>query len=499
MTAQSLLVMASGTKIRKASQPVQIESSSASPIVQRNTAIVERDRALANLSVSNAYDSMDRDPSQALRHALDAWHHTPGSVDAHRAVLRAYYEAPGFPIRLLRKSGADWGTSDPWFSAAFLSDSTRIISRDLSRPATVLLVDLDGNTTKLETTSEIGRIPPVPTPDGAGFMVYERSRSAVVFYDLGGAEKQAVQTPAATALAFSEDGALFAVGWSGGDQYGVTVYSRDGAERRRFADLTNNVQDLAFSTDDETLAVAADKSAWLIPIGGGEVSKIDHPDYVTGVAFYTGDTADALLATTCWDSLPRIWWAASGRVMKSLKGHTSRTFCPRFSSDGESLATASWDGATRIWHGRNVVTEARLVLPGPGATSLVDWSRNDRWLAIAENETLSVWNLADRKTQSAPEVEAQIGLPRRDWAGDGYDLKGDYRGVELLKDSRPLVRLPTEFIDSVYSGTFSPAGGFVEVSSWRRPMYFPIHPEVIEHIVFVSSNFGKVPRSEQQP
>ncbi|WP_298854753.1 toll/interleukin-1 receptor domain-containing protein [uncultured Ruegeria sp.] len=203
-------------------------------VLQRNTAVAERDRALANLSVSKAYDSLVSDPTQALRHALDAWHRTPRSFDAHIAVLRAYYEAPGFPIRLLRRSGADWGTSDPWFSGAFLPGGSRILSRDLTRPSTVLLVDLDGKTTMLETSSDIGR------------------------------------------------------------------------------------------------------------------------------------------------------------------------------------------------------------------------------------------------------------------TAEGFSLKGDYRGVEVFKNDLPFLSLSAEFHDSVYSGAFSRAGGFVEVSLWGRPIHYPFHPEVIEHLVFSSGHFGRV-------
>lgn len=463
-------------------------------MVQRNTAIAERDRALANLSISKAYDSADKDPSQALRHALDAWHQTPNSVDAHLAVLRTYYEAPGFPIRLLRKSEADWTTTNPWFSAAFLPDSNRIISRDLTQPARVLLVDPEGSVNILETVSEIGRLPPVPSPIGDGFIVYEHSRRAIVFYDLGGTEKQAIQSVPVTTLAFSKDGSLFAAGWNDGHKYGVTVYERDGKVAYRFSKLTGSAEDIAFAPNGKALAVAADKSAWIIPLDGSELSKIDHPDYVTGVAYYPGDETEDLLATTCWDGLPRIWWGATGRILKSLKGHTSRTYCPRFSSDGESLASASWDGTTRIWHGRNIVTDAQVSLPGPGATSLVSWSHDDRWLATAESETLTVWNLADRKAQSSLKIEAEIGLSSRDWAADGYNIRGSYRGVELQKDGKQLVQLPAKFVDTIYRGKFSAVGGFVEVEMHGQQSYFPIHPEVIENIVFVSRHFGKVPR-----
>ncbi len=66
------------------------------------------------------------------------------------------------------------------------------------------------------------------------------------------------------------------------------------------------------------------------------------------------------------DQTVRLWDAASGLELASLKGHTDRVSGLSFSPDGERLASASWDQTVKIWLGegrKNEMARERIVPP----------------------------------------------------------------------------------------------------------------------------------------
>jgi WD40 repeat protein len=70
-----------------------------------------------------------------------------------------------------------------------------------------------------------------------------------------------------------------------------------------------------------------------------------------------------LLATEASDSeeepgwAPRIWDAATGKVLHTLRGHRNAVVALAFSPNGDLLVTASWDHTARVW---NVATGREL-------------------------------------------------------------------------------------------------------------------------------------------
>jgi tetratricopeptide (TPR) repeat protein len=85
------------------------------------------------------------------------------------------------------------------------------------------------------------------------------------------------------------------------------------------------------------------------------------------------------LATASQDTTARVWDAAGGRELLTLKGHTGVVNSVSWSPDGKRLATGSFDGTAKVWEaagGRVLFT-----LKGhTGEVGSVSWSWLDRWL-----------------------------------------------------------------------------------------------------------------------
>jgi WD domain, G-beta repeat len=71
------------------------------------------------------------------------------------------------------------------------------------------------------------------------------------------------------------------------------------------------------------------------------------------------------LATGSEDSTAKVWDAAAGRELLTLKGHRSAVWSVSWSPDGMRLATGSADGTAKVWE-------------AAGAEAVQEWARQDR-------------------------------------------------------------------------------------------------------------------------
>jgi WD40 repeat protein len=97
------------------------------------------------------------------------------------------------------------------------------------------------------------------------------------------------------------------------------------------------------------------------------------------------------LATGTSDGLVRLWDAASGEELRSLRGHQGNVGSVAFTPDGKTLASGSWDQTVRIWS--PVTGEPGVVLEGqqpqPVSTSsgmlVVAFAPDGKTLASTDN------------------------------------------------------------------------------------------------------------------
>jgi WD40 repeat protein len=121
-----------------------------------------------------------------------------------------------------------------------------------------------------------------------------------------------------------------------------------------------------------------------------------HGDHVTGVAL---SPDGQLVASASADRTVKIWHAATGRCLRTLKRHSEPVRCVAFSPDGQRLASGSrvavpphYLGEVKIWD----PTSGQELLSLPGHADNVEkvaFSPDGHWLASASSDrTVKIWD-----------------------------------------------------------------------------------------------------------
>ena len=69
------------------------------------------------------------------------------------------------------------------------------------------------------------------------------------------------------------------------------------------------------------------------------------------------------IVTGSADQTAKVWDAASGGELLTLKGHSAAIWSVAFSPDGQRIVTGSWDQTAKVWE----VATGDGAAPAPGA------------------------------------------------------------------------------------------------------------------------------------
>jgi WD40 repeat protein len=161
------------------------------------------------------------------------------------------------------------------------------------------------------------------------------------------------------------------------------------------------------------------------------------------------------IATASFDNTAKLW-SADGRELVTLKGHTQPVVDVSFSPDGRTIATASQDGTAKLWNREGKLL--RTLEKRTGVLWSVSFSPDGQKIASAgEDKIVKLWDLNGNllKTWKAHDGEVYSITFNR----DGKIATGsDDNTVKLWDAQGKLIDTFNGHKSSVYNVSFSPDG-----------------------------------------
>jgi WD40 repeat protein len=155
--------------------------------------------------------------------------------------------------------------------------------------------------------------------------------------------------------------------------------SYDGTARQWEVESGETIENILASIEtghEQVLAVVYSPDTTLIATGGSWDGRHEHPI--------------------------KIWNAKTGKLVATLKGHTSTVWCLAWTKDGKTLISGSADSSIRTWNTTNWQQIAVLDEHTDIVTAIAI-SPNGRILASASSDTTArLWNLDNGQPISSP-------------------------------------------------------------------------------------------------
>ncbi|MCA9679913.1 MAG: serine/threonine protein kinase, partial [Myxococcales bacterium] len=140
--------------------------------------------------------------------------------------------------------------------------------------------------------------------------------------------------------------------------------------------------------------------------------------HATNVAFSPDGTQ---LAAAMADRTVRLWDLATGKLTRTLRGHTDLVMNVAFSPDGQLLASTSYDRTIRVW---NLAAGTSRVLRGHAAAveSVVWLDDGARLLTGGRDGTLRIWPTPPTRTPDPDQLRRRIAEATTAVIGPGERL-----------------------------------------------------------------------------
>jgi len=212
--------------------------------------------------------------------------------------------------------------------------------------------------------------------------VLGRTRGQLEFWNLATRERTSIWSAGTnwiSAVDFSSDGRLLATGDAAGI---VRIWDVDTrTEIAQLQAMPSFVGALAFAPDAKTIAVggyllANQTRIWDL----GRLEPILPLDVKANEVVFAPD-GKTLVVCSVEDNAARVFELPSGKSKPPLKGHLSGVVHATFSPDGQTLATAAYDGWIKLWNtatGQEVATFSH-----PGTVNGLRFAPDGRTLAAS--------------------------------------------------------------------------------------------------------------------
>ena len=165
-------------------------------------------------------------------------------------------------------------------------------------------------------------------------------------------------------MAFSPDGQRIVTGSN--DQTAKVWEAASGRELLTLKGHSGAVKSVAFSPDGQQIVTGSQDGTakvWEAAKGKEPLTLKGHSDDIFSVAFSPDGQR---IVSGSWDGTAKVWEAASGKELLTLKGHSTqidsavatvlnakgrsaRVYSAAFSPDGQRIVTGSSDGTAKVW------------------------------------------------------------------------------------------------------------------------------------------------------
>jgi len=207
--------------------------------------------------------------------------------------------------------------------------------------------------------------------------------------------------PPVTALAFSGDSRLLAVG-----TYGQVVLwdLHDGQPAGSLLEIPGPVHALAFSRDGRRLAVGAGLPArsgvaqvYTVPDGTKIHDFAGHDDVVFGLALRPDG---AQLASASFDQTVRLWNLGLDRPDGVFRGHSDFVYAVAYTRDGRALLTGSKDRMIKRINTRTLKEEHTYSGHDDDVLTVAAHPDGKRFVSAGNEPQIRWWNLEQDKPQA---------------------------------------------------------------------------------------------------
>jgi len=203
-----------------------------------------------------------------------------------------------------------------------------------------------------------------------------------------------------------------------------------------------------FSADEGTIAVAAEKTVFLLDARTGKLSgkPLELKQNVRALAF-SRDSSQLVTATSDSGFNPgaaQLWDVRSGRRIGSPMPHADGLSEARLSHNGQLVATAGEDNRARVWNatsGAPIAEPISLLLP----VLSVEFSADDRWFITATWFGVQVWNTRTGHAVTPPFTDVSI-FERAGFCAGGRRIWVESRRGLLFWDLPRQMKEPDELI-----------------------------------------------------
>jgi hypothetical protein len=152
-------------------------------------------------------------------------------------------------------------------------------------------------------------------------------------------------------LAYTKDGTKLAIASGTPAQLGEVklLNAADGTVARHFGSLADCALALAFSADEQRLAIGgADSVSRIYEVASGKelLTIKDHSDWITSLAWSPDGTR---LATASRDKTCKVFDTTSGELVTTFSEHGEAVLAIAYHSDGQHAISAGADNRIRYW------------------------------------------------------------------------------------------------------------------------------------------------------